>query len=509
MAPRLPRALSLAILTAAALAPAGALTTSRQTVRFKNRIDGKEVSLSYRKFGSGQSKIVMIMGTAAPQDAWQRQVDALSHSHQVCVFDNRGVGSSSVPDGPYSTEAMAEDTIALMDHLGWRRAHIVGFSLGGMVAMKLASLNRHRIKSLALISTHTGGFFRRLPTVAGLNLLARIPFVRSHESRTHIDLHCHYNRAYLDAPDSASGETVYQRLYRQYLESRRRKGGCRGLSQQVAAVMSHRMSAADLKTLREADVPKLVAHGDRDVIIHPSNAVATADAIDADLEIVDSNHMSVVECADQLNQLLDEHVTRANAKARAERSPFRLFYRAKASLAFRWRRAADSVALQRASMSERVSRLRYYRRHYLERRASKLLRASVLGPATVRLFLWAGVYTSLVSAGRLVKTQAARRIGNPAWLRRLGGGVASAAEAACRASRALIGGAAVARDTAREGASRAAAALRGPAAAALAACDPRRLGQLRLPLPSASPRLSTLTLLPFRGKSQSATLARR
>jgi len=269
------------------------------------------------------------------------------------------------------------------------------------------------------------------------------------------------------------------------------------------------------------------------VIIHPSNAVATADAIDADLEIVDSNHMSVVECADQLNQLLDEHVTRANAKARAERSPFRLFYRAKAcarsplaprrgaspepswapppqaSLAFRWRRAADSVALQRASMSERVSRLRYYRRHYLERRASKLLRASVLGPATVRLFLWAGVYTSLVSAGRLVKTQAARRIGNPAWLRRLGGGVASAAEAACRASRALIGGAAVARDTAREGASRAAAALRGPAAAALAACDPRRLGQLRLPLPSASPRLSTLTLLPFRGKSQSATLARR
>jgi len=265
MAPRLPRALWLAILTAAALAPAGALTTSRQTVRFKNRIDGKEVSLSYRKFGSGQSKIVMIMGTAAPQDAWQRQVDALSHSHQVCVFDNRGVGSSSVPDGPYSTEAMAEDTIALMDHLGWRRAHIVGFSLGGMVAMKLASLNRHRIKSLALISTHTGGFFRRLPTVAGLNLLARIPFVRSHESRTHIDLHCHYNRAYLDAPDSASGETVYQRLYRQYLESRRRKGGCRGLSQQVAAVMSHRMSAADLKTLREADVPKLVAHGDRDV----------------------------------------------------------------------------------------------------------------------------------------------------------------------------------------------------------------------------------------------------
>ena len=59
------------IYAAAALAPAGALTTSRQTVRFKNRIDGKEVSLSYRKFGSGQA-------SACPAN-WTMRVRPVSH----------------------------------------------------------------------------------------------------------------------------------------------------------------------------------------------------------------------------------------------------------------------------------------------------------------------------------------------------------------------------------------------------------------------------------------------
>mmetsp|Transcript_7698 Transcript_7698/g.23045 ORF Transcript_7698/g.23045 Transcript_7698/m.23045 type:complete len:263 (+) Transcript_7698:53-841(+) len=260
---------TLSLLLTLPLSALSALPSSRSVCRFHNRVDQKDVTLYYRTYGAGRSKVVMIMGTAASHDAWQRQIDHLALSHQVCVFDNRGTGMSSVPDGPYTTDAMAEDTIHLMNHLGWRRAHVVGFSLGGMVAMKLAARFAHRIKSLVLISTHTGGYFRRLPTIAGLNLLARIPFVRSHELRTHIDLHCHYNRAFLEMADSTSGETVYDRLFRQYLSSRQSTGGCPGLGSQIAAVLSHRMTPRDLQVLRTTDVPKLVAHGDHDVIIHP------------------------------------------------------------------------------------------------------------------------------------------------------------------------------------------------------------------------------------------------
>ena len=68
-----------------------------------------------------------------------RQVEYLSRTgkHQVLVFDNRGAGNSGTPRGPYTTSAMAEDVIALLDFLGWterRGIHIVGISLGGMIA---------------------------------------------------------------------------------------------------------------------------------------------------------------------------------------------------------------------------------------------------------------------------------------------------------------------------------------------------------------------------------------
>ena len=68
-----------------------------------------------------------------------RQVEYLSRTgkHQVLVFDNRGAGNSGTPRGPYTTSAMSEDVIALLEYLGWignRGIHVVGISLGGMIA---------------------------------------------------------------------------------------------------------------------------------------------------------------------------------------------------------------------------------------------------------------------------------------------------------------------------------------------------------------------------------------
>ena len=281
---------------------------------------------------------------------------------------------------------MAQDALQLMDHLGWQKAHVVGFSLGGMIAMKLASRHAERVKSLALLSTHTGGFFRRSPTLAGLHLLARIPFVRSHETRAHLDLCMHYTKKYLRRQAEGAKNatrTVYQQMFSKYLAARRKASHrCRGLAQQVGAVLSHRMRRDDLRALRETDCPKLVLHGDSDVIIHPSNAVYLSSAIDADLEIVDSNHMAVVECAERLNELLDDHIDAADAKTTYEelRGYRRLTHRLRERLrsrlgavAARWRDERASRRLARLTSREaRSARVRYWRYRYFGRRLLEL-----------------------------------------------------------------------------------------------------------------------------------------
>jgi pimeloyl-ACP methyl ester carboxylesterase len=109
-------------------------------------------SLYFEQHGRGEKyKIIFIMGLNASSFGWKEQVDwfgggkafkdgnATGEGEQstVLVFDNRGVGNSGYPRGPYTTSGMAEDVIRLLDYVGWRKereVHVVGISLGGMIA---------------------------------------------------------------------------------------------------------------------------------------------------------------------------------------------------------------------------------------------------------------------------------------------------------------------------------------------------------------------------------------
>jgi pimeloyl-ACP methyl ester carboxylesterase len=97
-------------------------------------------SLYYEQHGRGPEKIVFIVGLNNTSFAWESQVKYFApiEKYSVVVFDNRGVGNSDAPRGPYSTSSMAEDVITLVNYLGWteeRQLHIVGLSLGGMIAL--------------------------------------------------------------------------------------------------------------------------------------------------------------------------------------------------------------------------------------------------------------------------------------------------------------------------------------------------------------------------------------
>jgi pimeloyl-ACP methyl ester carboxylesterase len=111
------------------------------------------IHLYYEVEGNG-TPLLLIQGLGGDGASWSLQREALAPRFQVITFDNRGVGRSSKPPGPYTTELMAEDTWALLDHLGIERAFLMGCSMGGMIAQEMALSRPDRVAALNLIATY-------------------------------------------------------------------------------------------------------------------------------------------------------------------------------------------------------------------------------------------------------------------------------------------------------------------------------------------------------------------
>ena len=112
-----------------------------------------DININYKVEGQGEP-LVMIMGFTAPLIGWTAQTSFFKKYYRVVTFDNRGVGKSDKPQGPYSTRMMADDTVRLMDHLGIEKAHIMGASMGGMIAQELAINYPQRVIKLVLACTY-------------------------------------------------------------------------------------------------------------------------------------------------------------------------------------------------------------------------------------------------------------------------------------------------------------------------------------------------------------------
>jgi 3-oxoadipate enol-lactonase len=99
----------------------------------------------------------MIMGFGYSHELWHRTWPVMAREHRTIVLDNRGTGQSDVPPGPYPIAEMAADTAAVMDAAGVERAHMLGASMGGMIAQEFAIAYPHRLRSLILACTMCGG----------------------------------------------------------------------------------------------------------------------------------------------------------------------------------------------------------------------------------------------------------------------------------------------------------------------------------------------------------------
>src|SRR6185369_17776086 len=99
------------------------------------RDDG--VKIYWEETGAGDP-LLLIMGLGATLEWWQRLIPVLSPHYRTIVYDNRGVGRSDVPPGPYPIPVMAADAAAVMDAAGVKQAHVLGMSMGGMIAQEFA-----------------------------------------------------------------------------------------------------------------------------------------------------------------------------------------------------------------------------------------------------------------------------------------------------------------------------------------------------------------------------------
>src|SRR5580700_4242162 len=110
----------------------------------------KGCQLAHEVRGTGPP-VVLIQGLGIHGRAWKPQVDALAADYRCLTFDNRGIGRSQPRGCAITIPQMAEDALALMDAQGWEAAHVVGQSMGGLIAIEMALRAGRRVRSLALI----------------------------------------------------------------------------------------------------------------------------------------------------------------------------------------------------------------------------------------------------------------------------------------------------------------------------------------------------------------------
>ena len=251
------------------------------------------IDIYYERRGDGPP-VLFLNGSGATLASSGILLDVFAARCDVVAHDQRGLGRTEIPSGPYSMADYAGDAIALLDHLGWDRCRVVGMSFGGMVAQELTATVPDRVERLALLCTSPGGQMPSFPLhkLASLAEAERAPkyvplldtrftpeWLESHEHDRNLVAMMAGRTTGEKAPDAARGE-------REQLDARRR----------------HDV----LDRLGAITCPTLVAAGRYDGIAPLANSEAIVDRIpDAELRVYEGGHAFVVQDRRAFPEILD------------------------------------------------------------------------------------------------------------------------------------------------------------------------------------------------------------
>jgi pimeloyl-ACP methyl ester carboxylesterase len=249
-------------------------------VPFADRPDAR---IWWDQDGTGDP-ILLVMGHAYGADMWHRTAPELAASYRVVRFDNRGVGRSSDPPGPYPVQLMADDALAVLDAASVASAHVYGVSLGGAIALQLALEHPVRVRSLILGCTAA--------SAEGVSRGALLTRVRSLVPAPAL------NRMawkLLYGPGTPAG----RRAEDQQVVRRTRCSG-RGRRGQLTGAAGFDVTGR----LAEIRIPTLVLHGARDRIVPAASAQRLVGGIAGARLVVfpDAGHVYITDTPDAANQ---------------------------------------------------------------------------------------------------------------------------------------------------------------------------------------------------------------
>jgi pimeloyl-ACP methyl ester carboxylesterase len=263
----------------------------------------KGCRLSYEIRGTGPPAI-FIQGVGVHGCAWKPQIDSLSARYECLSFDNRGLGQSQPLGCQLTLQQMSEDVIALLDARGWESAHVIGHSMGGLIAIETALAARNRVRSLSLLCTFPRGrdATRITPEMFWFGL------------RTRIGTKPQRRRAFLKIVMSPSA-----------------LAGCdhAQMAAELAPVFGHDLAVQPGIAIRQlsamarydarprlgelAGLPTLVVSATHDRLARVETGRRMAAAIPGArfLEISDAAHGATIQHAARVNELLFEHLAKA------------------------------------------------------------------------------------------------------------------------------------------------------------------------------------------------------
>ncbi len=243
--------------------------------------------------------LVLIGGWASYRWIWFRQIPVFKKKYKCIVFDNRGAGRSSKPDYPYTVEMFAQDTIGLLDALHIDSAHILGISMGGLIAQQIAISYPKKVRSLIIVSSHFGGPNQIRMDERTMALLIALPTetISKEQARamryraTFTPQFLQENKSVIEQIDGWA-EKYPTPLYAQVHQS--------------AATAEF-----DAETqLNQIHAPTLIVHGDNDLAVPPKNAELIAERISESklVFIKGGAHFSIIEKYEDFNNTVMEFI---------------------------------------------------------------------------------------------------------------------------------------------------------------------------------------------------------